>query len=156
MESVLFLHPFLDFIICRFAFRAGQIQFIHIDLNTDMMPGLRKFGQKPYRLYVARGNDITGTYLIPVRAIPDRNISTVLGTWAFAHEGTYRQTGICHTASYRYPSGIRINARICSSTGRSIITDLSFTFPSAARIVRFRFSRTIPIWSWSLFSKTLS
>ena len=46
-------------------------------------------------LHVARGNDITGTYLIPVRPIPDRNISTVLGTWVFAHAGTYRQIGIC-------------------------------------------------------------
>jgi hypothetical protein len=44
---------------------------------------------------MARGNDITGTYLIPVRPMPDRNISTVLGTWVFAHAGTYRQTGIC-------------------------------------------------------------
>ena len=26
--------------------------------------------------------------------MPDRNISTVFGTWAFAHAGTYRQTGI--------------------------------------------------------------
>ena len=41
---------------------------------------------------MARGNDITGTYLIPVRPIPDRNISTVLGTWVFAHAGTYRQS----------------------------------------------------------------
>ena len=45
MKPVLFLHPFLDLFVCSLALHAGQIQFIHIQLDADMMPGFREFGQ---------------------------------------------------------------------------------------------------------------
>ena len=31
------LHPLLDLFVCSLALRAGEIQFVHIHLNTDMM-----------------------------------------------------------------------------------------------------------------------
>ena len=77
-------------------------------LNASLQIGysLTPSGEFRDGFHMARGNDITGTYLIPVRPMPDRNISTVLGTWVFAHAGTYRQSSRlrAHTLN---PSQIR-------------------------------------------------
>ena len=37
MKSVLLLHPVLDLLVRRLAFRCRQIHFIHIDLDADMI-----------------------------------------------------------------------------------------------------------------------
>ena len=66
----------------------------------------RSSGEFHNCFHMARGNDITGTYLIPVRPMPDRNISTVLSTWVFAHAGTYRQTGIYLDFSFDIVSAV--------------------------------------------------
>lgn len=59
METVLFLHPLLDLLIGCFALRRFDVHLIQIDLHTDMVLDLRKFGQKTYRFDVAGENDFT-------------------------------------------------------------------------------------------------
>ena len=62
MKSVLCLHPLLDFFVCSLTLCCRNIQFIHIQLDADMMLCFREFGQYTYRLDVARGNKID-TYI---------------------------------------------------------------------------------------------
>ena len=45
METVFLLYLLLDLFICSFTLGGGQIQLIHIDLNTDMVLGFGKCGQ---------------------------------------------------------------------------------------------------------------
>ena len=94
MESILFLHPLLALLVCTALLKPGHIHVFKREFNSDILTRYVSLGKLNNRLDVARKNDITDTYLIPVRPMPDRNISTVLRTWAFAHAGTYRQTGI--------------------------------------------------------------
>ena len=95
MESVLLLHPPLDLFVCSAPPESGHVHVFKRKFNSDILTRYVSLGKSDNRLDVARENDITGTYLIPVRPMSDRNLSTVLGTWVFAHAGTYRQTGIC-------------------------------------------------------------
>ena len=52
MKSEVVLHPFLDLVIGGLAFRARQVQFIHVDRHVDMMLGCSEFGQKTYRFEI--------------------------------------------------------------------------------------------------------
>ena len=93
-STVMFHILFPQMLISRFLFLLLQT-FSYLRFIRSRNEVFLLAVQAARRFHVARGNDITGTYLIPVRPIPDRNISTVLGTWVFAHAGTYRQMRIC-------------------------------------------------------------
>ena len=54
MKSVLLLHPILNLLVSSLAFRCRHIHLTHINLHADMILRLRKFGQKTYRLDMAR------------------------------------------------------------------------------------------------------
>ena len=45
METIMLPHPIPDLIVGHFAFRTGQIQLLHIELDVDMVLCSRKFGQ---------------------------------------------------------------------------------------------------------------
>ena len=64
---MLLLNLCLDLVICRFAFRTRQIQFVHIDSDLDMMLRGGKFGQKCDRLDMPRNSRIRVQYAITVQ-----------------------------------------------------------------------------------------
>ena len=116
METILFLHPRLDLLICSPLLKPGHFHVFKRELNSDFIARYISLGKLDNRLNMARGNVIAVTYhmpvlpirlwehivVLPVLPMPHRNISRfclfarcfsgtyplVLGTCPFA--GTYQ------------------------------------------------------------------
>ena len=57
MESVVLLHPFLDFFVCSLRLSTCRINLIQINLNLDMIIRFL-LGQKNYRLHMSPHREV--------------------------------------------------------------------------------------------------